>query len=511
MGSPEDGTNASGEGARMVLDSGNAGEVSETRGARRVRGAYSLQLVAAAVVAGCFSALLAWMLPMTADEAHNWLNLSSRGVYYVTHHYPVANNHVLYTALQALMPGRLVRSDPLSLRLMNIAFAIALVTLMFHWLVREGVAWPVALVGLLLGGPLTVLYLGVARGYLLGTLLAFLGLHLLAVGRRRTLAAFGAGVLLALSIYTVPTFALGMLAVGILLFWHRRWVDAVVFGGTAAVLALILYLPILGQVVRAGHGHVHYGARFAVGTYSFNVLRNSLYLTAFGDRQSVSTAWHGGLWLAVALPVLCALGVLAYRRRGELRGSLRRLAPGPRDTTVFALVAAYSVGALAVIEIAVATGLTAAPFYRNSLFVAFAVVLWLLRQLRPGEGGWRWRRPLFAAVVAANVIAAAIGISLLLTGRDYSIDRYGDVLIATPPPELRDVSALGATSVVCAKRATSVCTLYAPYLRRRGVRVTFTGSAGDHRHCVTGHTLPRLLKSVDVRRGGADLGLLCEQ
>jgi hypothetical protein len=453
---------------------------------------------------------------MTADEAHNWVELSRRGVYYVTYHYPAPNNHVLFSALQALLPGALVRSDPLNLRLINIAVAIALVTLMFHWLVREGVAWPVALVGLLLGGPLTVLYLGVARGYLLGTLLAFLGLHLLAVERRRTVAAFGAGVLLALSVYTVPTFALGMLGVVILLFWHRRWVDAVAFGGTAAVLALILYMPILHQVLRAGHvaaGHGYWqdGGRFALGAYAFNVLRDSLYLTAFGDRQSVSTKWHGGLWLAVVGPVLGGLVMLAYRGRGELRVSLGRLAPGPRDTTVFALIAAYSMGALAVIEIANATRLAAAPFYRNSIFVAFAVVLWLLRQLRPGESGWRWRRPLFAGLVAANLVAAAIGVSLLVTGRDYLPSRYGDVLSATPPPELRDVSALGATSIVCSTKAMSVCTVYAPYLHQRGVRVTRTGWARDHHHCVTGHTLPIRLKSVEVWRARTDLGLLCGQ
>jgi hypothetical protein len=475
-------------------------------------GRITLRLMAAAFVAGCFSALLTRTLPMTADEAHNWVELSGRGVYYVTHHYPVPNNHVLFSALQALLPGALVRSDPLNLRLINIAVAIALVTLMFHWLVREGVAWPVALVGLLLGGPLTVLYLGVARGYLLGTLLAFLGLHLLAIKRRRTVAAFGAGVLLALSVYTVPTFALGMLGVVILLFWHRRYLDAVVFGVTAAVLALILYLPILHQVLRADQDQSRQiGGRFALGAYTFNVLRDSLYLTAFGDRQSVSTTWQGGLWLAVVGPVLGGLVVLAYRRRGELRVSLGRLAPGPRDTTVFALIAAYSVGALAVIEIANATGLIAAPFYRNSLFVAFAVVLWLLRQLRPGDSGWRWRRALFAGLVAANVVAAAIGVSLLVTGRDYLPSRYGDVLSATPPPELRDVSALGATSIVCSKKAISVCAVYTPYLRQRGVRVTRTGWARDHHHCVTGHTLPIRLKGVEVLRGKTDLGLLCGQ
>jgi hypothetical protein len=494
----------------MVVDSGNpVADVRETPGARRKWwGAHGLQLVVAAVAAGCYSVLLARTLPITYDEAHNWLALSRRGVSYVTHHYPVANNHVLFTALQALLPASLVRSDPLNMRLINIVVAIALVTLMFHWLVREGVPWPVALVGLLLGGPLTVLYLGVARGYLLGTLLAFGGLHLLAVERRRTLAAVGAGVLLALSVYTVPTFALGVLGVVVLLFWQRRWVDAVIFGGTAAALALVLYLPILHQVLRAGQGHPaagghrHYAGRFAPGAYTFNVLRDSLYLTAFGPSV---------LWAAVVCVVAAGLGVLAYRRRAGLRASLARLAPGPRDTTVFALVAAYSAGALVIIELANATHLTSAPFYRNALFVAFGVVLWLLRQLRRGGEGERRRRTVFAALVAANVVAAGMGVSLLVTGHDYSTSRYGDVLLATPPPQLRDVAALGATSVVCSTKDMPACGIYTTYLNRRGVRVIATGWTTFNHRCLTGSELPIRLHGVVAYRGRHELGMLCEK
>jgi hypothetical protein len=464
-------------------------------------------LLVAAVAAGLYSALLARSLPITYDEAHNWLALSRRGVNYVTHHYPVANNHVLFTALQALLPASLIRSDPLNLRLINIAVAIALVTLMFHWLVREGVPWPVALVGLLLGGPLTVLYLGVARGYLLGTLLAFAGLHLLAVEHRRTAAAFGAGVLLALSVYTVPTFALGVLGVVILLAWHRRWVDAVVFGATAGLLALVLYLPILHQVLRAGQGHPtagghrHYAGRFAPGAYTFNVLRDSLYVTAFGPSV---------LWAGVLCAALVAVAVLAYRRWAAFRAWLGGFAPGPRQTTVFALVAAYSAGALVIIELANATHITSAPFYRNALFVAFAVVLWLLRQLRRGAPAGR-RRTLFAALVAANVVAAAIGVSLLVTGHDYSTARYGDVLLATPPPALRDVASLGATSVVCSTKDMPACGIYTPFLRHRGVRVFHTGWTTFRHPCLTGTTLPIALHGVVAYRGKHPLGLLCEK
>jgi hypothetical protein len=142
--------------------------------------------------------------------------------------------------------------------------------------------------------------------------------------------------------------------------------------------------------------------------------------------------------------------------------------------------------------------------------VAFAVVLWLLRQLRTGGDAGRWRRPLFAGLAAANVVAAAIGVTLLVTAHDYSSARYGDVLLATPPPELRDVSALGATSVVCSTKDMPACGIYTPYLRNRGVRVIHVGWTTYRHRCVTGHELPIRLHGVVAYRGRHELGLLCE-
>lgn len=471
--------------------------------------ARALRTLVPTVAAAAYSVLLARTLPLTYDEARNWLAFAQHGVHYVTHNYLVANNHVLFTALQSLLPASVVSRDPLNLRLINIAVAIVLVNLMFRWLVREGVPWLVSIAGLLLSGPITVLYLGVARGYLLGTLLAFLGMHLLAARPRRPPAAVGAGVLFALAVYTVPTFALGMPGVGALLLWRRRGMDAFVWGSTAAVLALLLYLPIIHQVLGAarGHpaagGHRLYAGTLLPGAYSLTVLRGSLYLTAFGS---------DALWLGIAagLAAGLVLAAAARPRRGRSRPSARGVAPARRDTTVFELVAAYSIADLAVIELSNATHLTSAPFYRNSLFVGYAVVLWLLRELRTSDDG-RWRRHVFFALVGANLVASAIGVSLLVGGYDYSAARYGDVLLATPPPALRDVSHLGATRVVCSRKDMQVCGVYTPYLARRRIRVISTSWTTDRHRCVTGRVRPILLHGVVVWRGTHELGLLCEK
>jgi hypothetical protein len=475
---------------------------------RETRGVRGLRILVPAVAAAAYSTLLARTLPLTFDEARNWLGFSQHGVGYVTENYLVANNHVLFTALQALLPASLVRDDPLNLRLINIVVAVVLVTLMFDWLVREGVPWSVSIAGLLLTGPLTVLYLGVARGYLLGTLLAFAGIHLLARWGRRTQAAGAAGVLFALAIYTVPTFALGMPGVGILLLWRRRGPDALIWAATATVVALLLYLPILHQVLDAarGHppagGHRLYGGTLVPGKYSFTVLRDSLYLTAFGSTVA---------WVAVAGLLAAALVVAVAARRPRRPV---RLVPSvesrDRATTVFELVAAYSVGTLVVIELANATRLTSAPFYRNSLFVGFAVVLWLLRELRRTNPSRR-RRLGFGLVVGANIAISIVGVSLLVRGLDYSEARYGDVLLAAPPPTLRSVAGLGATAVYCTERDMQVCGVYAPYLARRGVHVRIATPPIDRGRCATGSVPPIPLHGVIVRRGPRALGVLCQR
>jgi hypothetical protein len=363
------------------------------------------------------------------------------------------------------------------------------------------VPWWVALPGLLLAGPITVLYLGVARGYLLGTLLAFAGIDLLARPTRPGLAAIPAGVLFALAIYTVPTFALGMLGVGLLLLWRRRVQDAVVWGATAVLGALLLYAPILHQVLDAarGHpvagGHRVYAGRLVPGDYTFTVLRDSLYLTAFGG---------DALWIGITCVLIAAALVVTYPRRSF------RMPRRNGDTTVFELLAVYSVSTLAIIEAANATHLTAAPFYRNSLFVGFAVVLLLLRELRRSNDH-EWRRLGCGVVVGANLVAAAIGVILLVRGDDYSQARYGDVLLAAPPPSLRDVSDLGATAVACTVRDMQVCGVYSPYLAHRGVHVRGATRPIDRAECASGSVPPIRLHGVVVWRGSRKLGVLCQR
>jgi hypothetical protein len=175
---------------------------------------------------------------------------------------------------------------------------------------------------------------------------------------------------------------------------------------------------------------------------------------------------------------------------------------------VSALLAVYSAGALVVIELANGTRITSSPFVRNSLFVGYAAMLLLLRELR--RGNTDRRRRLAAVLIGANLVASAIGVSLLATGRDYSTARYGDIMLATPPPELRDVSDLGATTVVCSHKDMQVCGIYRPYLAHRGIRVRETPWTTDRHPCATGNTRPIAGHGVLVRRGRQALGLLCD-
>jgi hypothetical protein len=142
------------------------------------------------------------------------------------------------------------------------------------------------------------------------------------------------------------------------------------------------------------------------------------------------------------------------------------------------------------------------------MFVGYAVLLWVLRELR-SDNRDRRRRRAATVLIGANLVASAIGVSLLVGGYDYSTARYGDILVTTPPPALRNVSSLGATRVLCSHRDMQVCGIYRPYLAHRGIRVKHTSWTTNRYPCATGSTLPIAFHGVLALRDRRALGLLC--
>ncbi len=79
-------------------------------------------------------------VPLTYDEAFNFTDVASRGVGYVISHYPNPNNHVAFTALQAIsLPATLVETWPPLLRIPNLLVGAALLALLVSHSARF---WP---------------------------------------------------------------------------------------------------------------------------------------------------------------------------------------------------------------------------------------------------------------------------------------------------------------------------------------------------------------------------------
>lgn len=448
-----------------------------------------------AVGTAALSVLLSHLLPLTHDEASNWVHFSRFGPHHIVTDYARPNNHVLFTLIQGALPAGWVQSHPLLLRLPNVIYASALMTFMARWLQRLGVPVWLATLGLLAGGPLTVLYLGVARGYLLGTLLLFAGLHLLTDARRPLWRIVLAGLLTALSLWTLPTFAFGLPGVGLVLLLRRRWRDLLVWGATAVVVAVLLYLPILSTMLSQTNSH---GNALGVGGYTAGVLQHALWLTAWAP------GWLSDLLWAIAVVAAAGLaGRSAWRRRPDTAG--RAADPDPMRELLTILVA-YSVCSLLVVEVGNASGVMHAPYFRNALFVGYVAVLLLLAAT--ARAGWlRW---IAALIVAADIVAAGVGIGLLVHADDYSIGLYDNVLVAAPPPALRHLHAPTVTAVHCDWRDIVVCTVYRRYLQRRGVAVAYQQVTTPGLPCVVGSVTPMRGHSVIAFRGPRRLGQLCQ-
>ena len=304
----------------------------------------------------------------------------------------------------------------------------------------------------------------------------------------------------ALAVWTVPTFAFGLVGVACLLVARRQVRVLVAWAGTVLVVAVGLYLPILRGVVNA---RTTWGSQAAPLVYSGNVLRNSLYLTAFGPATYVLAA--------------CAVGagVLVWAFRGgrvqppegsEHVGQVGREAIAD-SSDVLPFLTVYAATHLVLLEMGGLSRILHTPYQRNSVFVAFVILLWLLRLCRSPHQ--RFRR-LARLVLAANLLVSAVGISMLVTGHDYSVQRYDVVLRTAPPTTLRSVPSTGATLVECATGDAPVCRAYRRYLARRGVAVRRVGARLNERPCLFGHTHLARKFQAHVFRLGQPLGELCD-
>ena len=324
------------------------------------------------------------VLPLTYDEAWTFIEFTRHGAAYSAIHYPLPNNHVAFSILEALVvPERWVIANPLWVRLGNLIVLAGLLLLLRAMLLRHlalrGLALAATVAALVLCSPLVTLYELLARGYGLGTLLLLIAIEYGAMRERRVTAA----VSCALAAWTVPTFALTVPGVFLAMLWQggrNHWMRTVQSAVLFLVLTLLLYSPILGSVL--GHSQ------------AWNANSDSLALliglsAALGNLSQITLApWAGIAFLVLTLFILTRAPESASRDAA---------------TALLGTVAST----LIVTGLLIATGVITTPFLRALSFAPLFV--WLSLLLAAGSAAAS--RQIALTLLALN---AAIGALLLI-------------------------------------------------------------------------------------------------
>lgn len=228
---------------------------------RAVRGRSKAELVgASALLLLLFGGQLVWLLndPLSPDEIGSFDAFVHEGPAAIASFYPIPNNHVGYNLLSwllsELLPGRvrlIMRLPSLLVAAGGAAFSYALLTRQCSFRVAT---WTTALFGFT---KLAVLYAAAGRGYYLQLAclqVAFFSvLELLCGGRCPRLAWVGLIGTSAVGSYAIPTFALPLASLLLVLAagaggWaedrRRGWGQVLLAGTIIGAILAVLYSPV---------------------------------------------------------------------------------------------------------------------------------------------------------------------------------------------------------------------------------------------------------------------------
>jgi len=191
------------------------------------------------------------LIPIAYDEAWNFTDLSRHGPLYAITRYPFPNNHVFFTVLQSIfIPTAILSYMPYMLRFVNIVVCSVLLYLLyvfFNTTLRQRILFSVfGLLSWFFVSPLVTPYFIVGRGYILGSLLLFIGIYLLAQKK------YAYAILpITLSVWTVPTFMYTLPLLYCVLLIRGQRQQRIIIGLTGLTIIIfdfLLYLPILKNI-----------------------------------------------------------------------------------------------------------------------------------------------------------------------------------------------------------------------------------------------------------------------
>jgi hypothetical protein len=337
------------------------------------------------------------------------------------------------------------------------------------------------------GSPLIVSYLFLARGYTFSTLFLVAAAVLPVALRRESRAAgVAAGaVALALGTWPIPTNA----------FVAPGWVAVIVAFAGIRVAAL-------------GTG-VYVGLSALLFAPIWNEVR------AQSKIDWVHTAWWrwvgdvvGGTSLVPACLALVAALSLVALVKVMRRAGWKDLGTMPADAQIAALAFAMSLSWFLSVAVTHAFGLNL-PFVRNSVPALWLALVGVVAALPRG----RLEYVALALLLPAVVWGLAEWSNAGLHGSWGPIARssHNDVFYGTTPATISDLSTISANRIVCSHWDRWVCELVTPNLRRSGISVMIDESMKytANLSCAIGTKRPPSPWQVLVYRNSRPLGVLC--
>ena len=429
---------------------------------------------------------LAWVAPLTFDEAYNRLHYGTLGSVRILRDYDRPNNHFVFTVIQSWLPVRMLRWEPWTIRVASVVIGSLLVLVVLLVAARCGSLLIACC--LIAGAPLLVTYLFVARGYGFSSLLIVVSVLVpFALARRagRRAGLILAALVLAVGIWPLPTNVLlvpgWLLGAGLL----YGVADALPAGAVVVAAVAAEYIPAEAGLRKASH--TAWNGHPGVWPYVRNVV-------------------DGASMIPVCLVAASVLVAVAFARANRFR-SLADLRHAERraQLAIWCVLAAASWFAGILLTDAAGTPL---PFTRNALPALWLLVLALVAAAPRG----RLNR------LVALILAAPFVLGVLLwaqAGRNadwkpVADASRNDILYRTTPATIRDAGSIHATAVECEWWDWPVCVLVTPKLFRQGIRVNLIRNryvAGLP--CALGSRRPPSPWQVIVVRGNQLLGQLC--
>ena len=198
---------------------------------------------------------LSGKISLDSDETHNYTHIAQKGFWWAITNYPAPNNHVFFTGLNALFGSNSVFQENIFYtRTLNLMVLLYLVKVVY-WFLRSQNTTPSASLFLstlfCASTPLILCYSIYSRGYLLGSALILHGISRLSSNNKDWLAH----VILALAVYTTPTFAYCFpLMFLVKEFFHKKysslekWDGFILRAGLTLITFVMLYAPILKPI-----------------------------------------------------------------------------------------------------------------------------------------------------------------------------------------------------------------------------------------------------------------------